>query len=188
MSEEWRPIPGYEGRYEASDQGRVRSLWFKNGTADKPRATPHVLRLTPSGTGHLRVLLGRGNDQAVHRLVLAAFAGPCPPGQECAHANGDPADNRLVNLRWCTHVENLRDMVAHGRRLTGDRNPARLHPERVPRGEAVGHAKLTSSAVRRIRTAALRGATQASLSRRYGVKPPTIRDVLTGRTWRHVRG
>jgi hypothetical protein len=70
------------------------------------------------------VALGRGNSQCVHKLVLLAFVGPNPPKYECLHANGDPADNRLVNLRWGTRSENIQDAVRHGTWMTPERKAA----------------------------------------------------------------
>lgn len=108
MTETWRPVPGHEGRYEVSDQGRVRSLVFK---------APRILRPAPLNRfGHLSVALGRRNSRLVHALVMAAFVGPRPPNHDIAHNNGDPADNRLTNLRYCSRAANNRDIAVHGRR------------------------------------------------------------------------
>lgn len=108
MNEEWRPIPGYEGRYEVSNLGRVRSfLKGKNGALLKPwlrNGYPAVNLFAPSGDRKFMV----------HRLVLEAFVGPPRGGHECRHLNGNPLDARLANLKWGTHAENMRDQVAHG--------------------------------------------------------------------------
>jgi hypothetical protein len=50
----------------------------------------------------------------MHRVILTAFAGPCPPRMECRHFNGDPLDNRSENLPWGTRSENVMDLVRHG--------------------------------------------------------------------------
>ena len=106
--ETWKAIPGYEGRYEVSDQGRVRSFRrVANGQLLRPGRMPQ---------GHLSVALGRGNSQCVHKLVLLAFVGPAPDKHECCHNNGNPADNRLENLRWGTRSENNTDAVVHHNR------------------------------------------------------------------------
>jgi hypothetical protein len=57
---------------------------------------------------------GGQRTQTVHHLVLKAFVGPPAEGQVCRHLNGQPADNRLENLRWGTPKENSQDMVRHG--------------------------------------------------------------------------
>jgi hypothetical protein len=106
MDERWLPIPGYEGLYEVSDMGRVRS--FRRGAGGR------MLRPGRMPAGHMSVALGRGNSQCVHKLVLLAFVGPAPDRHECRHLNGVPADNRLENLKWGTRGENIRDAIAHG--------------------------------------------------------------------------
>jgi hypothetical protein len=50
----------------------------------------------------------------VHRLVLKAFVGPCPEGMEGCHWDGDACNNKLDNLRWATHAENVEDSIRHG--------------------------------------------------------------------------
>jgi hypothetical protein len=122
MKERWKPIPGYEGQYEVSDQGRVRSstrLVMCEGTVKGSYFSVKQGRMLKPGrmtAGHLSVALGRRNSQCVHKLVLMAFVGPAPAGCECLHANGNPADNRLVNLRWGTRSENNVDAILHQRR------------------------------------------------------------------------
>jgi hypothetical protein len=124
----WKDIPGYERCYQVSNEGRVRSLdraitqmsrWgalytkFVDGVDLRPGRMP---------AGHMSVSLGRNNSQCVHKLVLLAFVGPAPEGQECLHKNGDSSDNRLENLRWGTRSDNIRDAVRHGTWMT----PARV--------------------------------------------------------------
>lgn len=114
-NEEWRPIPGYEG-YEASTCGRIRSvsrtITCKNGVSKSLNG--RVLKeLRASRGDHVNVSI-RGYPTAVHRLVLLAFVGPAPDGMECCHCDGNAANNRIENLRWDTHLENMRDLVRHG--------------------------------------------------------------------------
>ena len=112
----WKPIPGWEGSYEVSDHGRVRSVdrIVTTRTGIRKRYHGRVLALTADRSGHLAVSLGRAKDKAVHRLVLEAFVGPCPEGQECCHNDGDPTNNNLSNLRWGSPTENAFDRVRHG--------------------------------------------------------------------------
>lgn len=116
--ETWKPIPGYEGYYEVSDHGRVRSvdreLW--NGVAYYTRKGQNLALSTPNH-GYLTVGLCRGSKHRsflVHRLVLSAFVGEAPVGTEGCHNDGDCTNNRLENLRWDTRSENLYDRVRHG--------------------------------------------------------------------------
>jgi hypothetical protein len=113
----WRPVIGYAGFYEVSDQGHVRSL--DRVTASGPRRgkllKPQILN---NSAKHLQVSLSRyGNarHRLIHQLVLEAFVGPRPPGLECRHLNDDSTDNRLSNLVWGTRSENLHDMVRNGK-------------------------------------------------------------------------
>ena len=120
MRERWRPVVGHEGCYEVSDTGRVRSLprtWrqkSRGGGTHQHTMVGKVLRPGAASSGHLSVVIGRGNSRLVHQLVLEAFVGPRAPGDECRHLNGDPADNRLVNLAWGSRSDNLRDKKWHG--------------------------------------------------------------------------
>lgn len=118
MSETWRPVVGYEGQYEVSDQGRVRSLdrFLVYSWRGKPceRFYPgKMLSLQVGSNGYPHVML-RGVTTNVHRIVTAAFYGPRPDGLVCCHNNGDPTDNRLENLRYDTQSENQHDRRKHG--------------------------------------------------------------------------
>lgn len=112
---EWRPIPGYEGSYEVSDLGEVRSL---DRLTDRGRNwRGRVMSPAPMPSGYQIVTLWRDGKQRtalVHRLVLEAFVGPPAPGQEVRHYDGNPANNALENLAWGTHAENEADKIAHG--------------------------------------------------------------------------
>lgn len=105
--ERWRDVVGYEGLYEVSNLGRVKSSVVRRGSDGR------VLRPRDNGRGALRVRLHFGKkiqERYIHRLVLEAFVGPCPKGLECCHGpNHDKSDNRLCNLRWDTHYNNGQD-------------------------------------------------------------------------------
>jgi hypothetical protein len=130
--ERWRPVVGYEGLYEVSDTGRVRSL----GRVDvlgRPRA-PRLLTLQRDGEGYLKAVLtplGRNGvaavtvQERVNVLVLEAFVGPRPNGHDSCHENDIPDDNRLANLRWGTRSENHADAARNRRRLTVTNRAAR---------------------------------------------------------------
>ena len=131
MHEEiWVDIPEYEGLYQVSDQGRVRSLDRVVMCAGAVKGTylsrkkGRLLRPGPSNYGHLSVVLGRRNTRMVHDLVLRAFIGSPPDKHECCHNDGNPADNRLENLRWGTRGENILDAVKQGRWVTPERKAA----------------------------------------------------------------
>lgn len=112
--EEWRPIPGYEGVYEASSLGRVRS----------PRRASLKQRLNNMGYPVVELSKdGCSRESLVHRQVIRAFKGDPPAGMECRHINGISTDNRIENLEWGTRSENTNDQVVHGTH----RNVAKTH-------------------------------------------------------------
>ena len=118
--ERWLPVPGWEGLYEVSDQGRVRSVdrWisYPNGSR-RLHFGQLLVPQTAKRTEHVTVSLARNSRitrRSVHLLVMLAFVGPRPDGMDVCHDNGDPADNRLSNLRYGTHSENMYDAVRHG--------------------------------------------------------------------------
>ncbi|WP_442972456.1 NUMOD4 motif-containing HNH endonuclease [Rhodococcus sp. BH5] len=116
MTGQWRAVVGYEGIYEVSDLGEVRSV--SRTDARGHRRTGRLRVAYPSvSSGHLTVTLykrGRRSTKFVHRLVIEAFTGPRPDGMEACHNNGVRTDNRASNLRWDTRSANQRDAVAHG--------------------------------------------------------------------------
>ena len=144
--EVWKPIPGFDGAYEVSDWGRVRSIdriiTTKAGT--KQRRQGRVLTPTANTGGYLKVglgRLGRAKTLQVHRLVLEAFVGPCPEGHECCHNDGDPTNNNLSNLRWDTPSGNALDSVLHGTHP----HAAKTH---CPRGHELESPNLVPSSMK----------------------------------------
>lgn len=130
MGERWIPIPGYEGRYEVSDLGNVRSL-ARISVRSNGRPLPVRERiLKPTAhyrSGHLRVFL-EGKCIEVHRLVAAAFLGPRPDGLEVCHWDDNPRNNHVSNLRYGTFSDNMRDRVRNG-----------IHPQVVKEFCPSGH-------------------------------------------------
>lgn len=118
-AEEWRDIPGYEGYYQASNTGRIRSV-------DRVvRRCGYGVRLTGvelkqtirTQDGRHCVNLVKNSQERtrrVHRLVLLAFRGIPAPGLVCCHNDGDVHNNHLSNLRWDTESSNQYDAVRHG--------------------------------------------------------------------------
>lgn len=119
--EEWRPVVGYEGKYEVSDHGRVRSV---ARVVHRPHTGPYKVEarvLSPriAHYGHHYVtLFGQTKKDrkhfAVHRLVLSAFVGPAPAGLFGCHYDGIPSNNHVSNLRWDTPAGNMQDKFRHG--------------------------------------------------------------------------
>lgn len=188
----WTPIP-FDNLYEVSSRGRVRSWIQKGGPLclhGTRRAAPKLIKLEPRGKGrkssrpYLSVAI-RGKYYAVHRLVLEAFVGSCPPGLEAAHLNGHLSDNRLVNLRWVTRKENASHRLIHG---TDMATVWRTNPDAFRRGQSVKGAKLTDDSVRNIRVLYDDGQTTCSeIARMFGVSQQLVSLVGLRRAWRHVK-
>lgn len=107
----WVSVSGYEGRYEVSDDGRVRSL------PNRTRRSVRELAQAVDNGGYRIVTLYSSSGRAtklVHRLVASAFCGDPREGDEVCHGNGNRQDNRASNLRWDTRSKNQLDAVRHG--------------------------------------------------------------------------
>lgn len=114
--EEWRPI--WAEGYAVSNLGRIAT----NRTCPTTRQW-RLRRPSAHVQGYKLVKMldssRRVSSFLVHRLVLEAFVGPCPPGMEARHLDGNPANNVLRNLAWGTKSENELDKVRQGRRGPG---------------------------------------------------------------------
>lgn len=174
---------GYEGLYEVSDAGRVRSRGraYRMSNSRRPEVIMDCLkpaRILKPGfkpNGYCQVML-YGLDKSkwqplVHRLVLEAFVGPAQEGMEANHINGQPFDNRLCNLEWTTHKENM----AHSRQVLG-----------AMQGEKNHNAKLTADLVRELRQAKADGLPISPIANRIGVSVVAACNAANGTTWRHV--
>lgn len=119
--EQWKPVPGFEGLYEVSDHGNVRSLdrmtTGPSGTIRRRRG--RLLRVNYSSNYPMIALSKNGKPSAhsIHRLVAAAFLGIPPNADELhvCHWDGDRTNNHVSNLRWDTPTGNFEDMKRHGR-------------------------------------------------------------------------
>ena len=152
-SETWKPVPGYDGKYEVSDKGRVRLYIAQSLDSD----------------GYVMANLrknGAAKTHKVHRLVLLAFVGPCPDGMEAIHRDNDKQNNRLENLCWGTHQHN---QTAYGTSpiigATGEDNPA---------------CKLTREQVDEIIRRRATGETQASIAKDFPISRRQVGKICDG--------
>jgi len=185
MALEWRPVPGFP-EYAVSNYGQVIR------TVDRrPARKGKVLVPWLGNHGYDTVCLvldGRLNRRLVHRLVCEAFHGPAPgPGYQVAHNDGTRRNHRADNLRWATRSENMADCLLHGTRAMGDRHGRTQSPERTPRGERHGHAKITAETVAAIRASG-RDVSGVSLAGEYGISTATISLIRNRKIWRHIEG
>ena len=165
----WRDIEGYEGMYQVSNFGRVRSL----------RAThPHVLKLRLESDGYLTASLYKKGVKypVVHRLVAKAFIPN--PENKCTvnHIDGDKTNNRVENLEWATHKENLEHALVTG-----------LRP---PIEGAYNHfAKLNEDEVRYIRSHYKKNCKEygaQALARKFNISRESVVRIVNRQTYRNV--
>jgi hypothetical protein len=169
LTEEWRPVVGYEGFYEVSDAGRVRRIKGYNSVKAGTLLSGSI------SDGYRRVILGKDGKHRkhfVHDLVCEAFYGPRPsPRHEAAHWDNCRTNNSLGNLRWATRESNKADMLRHGTRLRGDSSPV---------------AKLTEGSIAAIFRLRNQGMPQTEIAGLFHVTQANISCVLTRKTWKHV--
>lgn len=179
MEEVWKPIPGFEGAYEVSSFGRVRSLdrtysaMSRWGSLVERRIRGRVLKayVNHHRGGYRYVNLKDDSGQhlcRVCRIVATAFIGECPRGFQVRHLNGFSADDRLENLVYGTPRENAADKERHGT---------------AARGETHGGAKLTETDVHRIRNG---DECAHELAAQFGVHFGHINNIRRGVRWKHV--
>jgi hypothetical protein len=174
MNEIWKDIPGWEGYYQVSNLGRVRSLdrtiiardgrtWVVKGG---------VMRARRVGAKQTRPYLqlqlwarGERIDVRVHRLVAWAFLGDPPAEHHVHHLNGDATDNRAGNLAYV---------------------PTAVHCSMHTRGAMHGMAKLNEEDVATIKWLLKEGWKCSDIARVFGVSADTISNIRTGRRWVHV--
>lgn len=164
---EWRDIPGYEGKYQASKNGLI-----KHRKKDKPLLPGNQ----SSGYHNVRLPVGgKFKSVLVHRLIMLAFVGERPAGMEINHKNGIRTDNRLENLEYITHSENILYSMHILKTM-------RSHP-----GMTSIQSKLTDDIVREIRQLyLLGGASYLSLSIKFNVSPSLIGYIVTRKRWQHI--
>lgn len=163
-AEVWKPVVEYEGLYEVSDLGRVRSL-------PRPRTPGKVLAGARDGQARNRVVLSKNGVHAtrlVCHLVLEAHRAPRPQGMDCCHYDGDASNDTLANLRWDTKQANMADAMRHGTFV---------------RGEDSHHARLKERDVRAIRARADAKENQHIIAKDYGVSPSMVSMIHRRKKW-----
>lgn len=190
MKEIWKDVPGYEGLYQASTLGRIRS--FKRF---KGRDYSRVMKTTHNKNGKVWYDVvaflkdGISTKFTVHQLIWNMFMGPIPDGLELNHKNGNKSDCRLTNLELMTHAEN----VKHAYRIG-------LTPSR--RGEGNTKAVLTDAIVLQMReeykqemvrrhAAGKCNVSKGFLKSRastFGVTTEAIKNAIYGDGWSHLNG
>lgn len=168
INEIWLPVKGYEGFYEVSNCGRVMSLNYNKTKKRK------LLSGFTTKRKYKRVLLSVNTNikkHSVHRLVAMAFI-PNPENKPFVnHIDGNPSNNNMDNLEWCTASENELHAYSIGlMSAVGERN---------------GKSKLTEKQILEIRAAK---GTHSEIASIYGINAATVTEIRRGNLWAHVGG
>jgi hypothetical protein len=175
MSEEWRPVPGYEGSYEASSHGRIRSLTrlvkYFRGT----RVREGVILKQSIGRSQSSQYLainfskdGVTKIVRVHRVIAETFFGEIPKNAMVRHLDGDSLNNYAENLCIGSYKENWRDAISHGTASIGQDHAI---------------SKLTNENVFEIRRMLKEGVAQWVIAEKFNVAQTNISHIHTGRSW-----
>ena len=133
----WKEVLGYEGRYEVSDDGQVRSIQRYRRTKAGGVCLVKERVLKQSGMDRYPVVgLHNGNGECwivpVHTLVLLSFIGSRPKGMQAGFKDGNPRNNCASNLRWVTPKETKEQARSFGRLSTGDKHWSRKATVKCP--------------------------------------------------------
>lgn len=173
-SEIWKPVLGWEGRYEVSNRGNVRSLMYAKGSKVLPREEPKLMTKHYQ-RGYPRVYLSKLNITMayfVHRLVLEAFVGPAPKGKtDGAHLDGDPSNCNLTNLIWATRSENCKHKELHGTAQKGEKNPL---------------ARFTDEDILTMRQLRRQGWKLKEIGAKYNLAEGRVSVIVRGLAWPHL--
>ena len=156
-NEIWKDIPTYEGLYQVSNLGRVKSLRFGKEKILAPSPTDK--------TGHLMVVLhknGKRKCAKVHQLVMFAFVGERPEGKVVMHLDSNPQNNALSNLQWGTNIENAVEAARQGK---------------------IGRQKLEVQEVAEIRALLEQGASTKDIAKKYGITDRNVRYIRNEHTF-----
>lgn len=171
----WKDVIGFEGIYQVSNLGRVKSLKrTKKDTIGRVREYPEiVLKQMLSEKGYLQVnlyILSRNVPQRVARVVAQSFI-PNPENKsQVNHINGIKTDNRVENLEWNTSLENIRHSIVNNIKKTA-------------RGEQSGASKFKDEDIRYIRES---NKIKYHLAKEYNVCITTITNIKNKITWKHI--
>lgn len=174
---EWRPIKGYEGIYEVSEYGQIKSLGRRNarGTLIRER----ILKPWMDRLGYVYATLSddtRKKRFPCHRLVAQAFIGDCPDNMEVNHKDGNKLNNHHSNLEYVTHHENMLHSWRELNRIAT-----------VARGSKSAQAKLSEGDIEEIRRLYHdEKLSQRTLGKMYRVSSVAIGQIIRRKSWVHI--
>jgi hypothetical protein len=174
----WKAIKGFEGKYEISNKGVIRSLdrYVNNGVGTQSLIKGKVLVLREGTSGYLGTVLydnGRRLNIELHRQLALTFIPNTDNLEQVNHIDGDKLNNELNNLEWLSQKDNVRHAF-------------RLGLNNTPRGDVHKSSKLNSKAVGIIKRELNHGLSQQNLATRFGVHQSTIWRIANGLSWSEV--
>ena len=178
MEETWKDIENYEGIYQVSNLGNVRSLdreVFNKGNGSLCKIKGKVLKPNKDRGGYMYVgLYTKSNlklsSVKVHRLVALSFCQGYEKGLEVNHKNGFRNDNRADNLEWVNRSGNIRDIYKRGLNTNGDKNNA---------------AKLKNEYIGVISSLYDSGVSQSIIAKAFGVTQSTISNIINNKNYKN---
>jgi len=170
MIEQWKDVTGFEGMYQVSNFGNVKSI----PSTDSKRLGK-ILSPGKGKYGHCGIQLyknGKKYKALVHRLVAIHFISPAPEGCEVNHIDFDPTNNHVSNLEWATHQQN----IYHSRHRLANK-----------KGEECTHSKVTEQDVIAMRAEyAAGGISFVKLAKKYNVCPQQCHRIIRRERWAHI--
>jgi len=163
--EEFRDIPGYEGLYQISNLGRVKSFHFKKETILIPIKSTYLM-INLSKNKKIKTFL-------IHRLMMLTFNPDCNfEGAVVNHRNGIKTDNRLDNLEWCTQLQNIQ----HSRETGLNRNIGNTHHSSKLKEHQIPVIRNLYKVLKNYRT----------IGRLFKIDHTVIGDIINNKIWTHV--
>lgn len=166
----WKPIIGFEDRYEVSNHGNVRGFWYGGYKMKSPK----LKKPQRNKNGYYYVILQNGKIMKsflLHRLVLSTFDKPMDRNIDCCHKNHNREDNRLCNLEWGTRKYNEFQKKLNGTTAMGEKN---------------GKSKMTNEKVLQIRQLFSEGKSTNSIAKQLNLKQQNVWCICTKKTWKHL--
>lgn len=179
VDEIWKDISGYEGYYQVSNLGRVRSCdrWVNNKVGVR-LISGRLLKPWKNEKGYFYIDLVKDSDRRkfkVHRLVAFAFVDGYFEGSQVNHIDGVKSNNNASNLEFCTASKNMFHSYSMG-----------LQPVRNLKGERHPNARLRAEDVLEIRSRISKGDRRSVIAKDYAVSLGTIHSIASRHIWSHI--